>query len=250
MPEISRVKALNGIYVIHIHGDWCGTCQKIDNAIDRAEEYFKTRNDIEYLEFDQTISNTLADSLKLAQEKGLEQIYEDERHTGEVLYVDKESKKILTRFYGVNEKRIYIQAAKDILAGAEVANILSQRNSISLGKPEIEEAKKAKLFVVDIHHNQCAGCATVAPVFKKVAEKYKNKNYISFFTFDLSNHDSIDETRTFARELGIEEIYDSNKHTGEVLFIDAKNKELLDTLVLEEDPDVYHKLIKKLKKLV
>jgi len=238
------------LYVVHIHGEWCKTCEKIDEIIHSAEEYFKSRDHVEYLVFDQTHETTLKDSAKLAKEKGLEDIFENERHTGEVLYIDKASKKVLTRFYGVTEKGIYIQATEDLLNGAEVASIEAPRKLYELSKPPIDEIKEAKLYVVDVHHDMCVGCETTAPVFEAVADKYDRKEYVSFFTFDLTNPETIEETRELAKELGIEEIYNNQKHTGEVLFIDAKNKEILDTLVLEEDPDVYHRLIKKLKKLV
>lgn len=246
---VSETKAKE-LYVVHIHGEWCKTCEKVDEIIHSAEEYFKSRDHVEYLVFDESHATTLKDSAKLAEEKGLEDIFEHERHTGEVLYIDKASKKVLTRFYGVTEKGIYIQATEDLLNGAEVASIEAERKLYELSKPPIDEIKEAKLYVVDVHHDMCGGCATTAPVFEEVADKYDRKEYVSFFTFDLTTRETIEETRKLAEELGIEEIYNNQKHTGEVLFIDAQNKQVLDTLVLEEDPDVYHKLIKRLKKLV
>lgn len=238
------------LYVVHIHGEWCDTCEKIDEVIHSAEEYFKTRDGVEYLVFDESHATTLSDTAKLAAEKGLEDIFENERHTGEVLYIDKNSKEILTRFYGVGEKGIYIQATEDLLNGAEVASIEAESKTYELSKPPLEEIQEAKLYVVDIHHDKCGCCSITAPIFEEVAKKYKKKDYVSFFTFDLTDRATIAETRELAQQLGIEEIYNDQKHTGEVLFIDAKNKEVLDTLIMEKDPDVYHDLIKKLKKLV
>lgn len=238
------------LYVVHIHGTWCKTCEKIDPVIHSAEEYFKTRDHVEYLVFDETHATTLKDSEKLAQEKGLEDIFENERHTGEVLYIDKATKKILTRFYGVTEKGIYVQATEDLLNGSQVASIEAPRKLYELSKPPVDEIKQAKLYVVDIHHDMCGGCAITAPVFESVATKYVKKDSVCFFTFDLTDRKTIAETRKLAEELGIMDIYNSQKHTGEVLFIDAKNKAVLDTLVLEEDPELYHQTIKRLKKLV
>lgn len=92
----------------------------------------------------------------------------------------------------------------------------------------------------------CEGCSITAPVFEAVAEEYLSNQDVSFFTFDLSTKATVDQTRDLAQELGIEGIYNAQKHTGEVLFIDPVNKKVLETLVLETDKSKYRKLIAKL----
>jgi thiol-disulfide isomerase/thioredoxin len=236
------------IFVIYLKGDWCPTCNKIDPALNAAEEFFANREGIIYLVFDQTSEATIQESARLAKQYGLEDIFEHERHTGEVLFVDQVSKKILTRFYGVNEKRIYIQASEDLMNGAQVADIKAETVSYERSKPSLEEIKSAKLFVIDIHHDLCSACSITAPIFEEVSRNFQKKSFVSFFSFDLTNRESIADTRRLVKELGLEEIYNSEKQTGKVLFVNAKTKEIIASLVQEKDPQVYYDMVKKLKK--
>jgi thiol-disulfide isomerase/thioredoxin len=236
------------IFVIYIKGDWCPTCKKIDKSLHAAKEFFVNRKGIIYLVFDQTSEATIQESAQLAKEYDLEDIFEHERHTGEVLFVDRASKKILTRFYGVNEKRIYIQASEDLMNGAQVGDIKAETMYYERNNPSLEEIKSAKLFVIDIHHDLCSACSITAPIFEEVARTFQKKNYVSFFSFDLTNRETIADTRKLAKELGLEEIYNTEKQTGKVIFVNAKTKEIMASLVQEKNPEVYYDMVKKLKK--
>jgi thiol-disulfide isomerase/thioredoxin len=236
------------LFVIYLKGEWCATCNKIDPALDAIQDFLNSRKSVTYLVFDQTNEATILASAKLAKQHGLEDVFEHERHTGEVIFVDNASKTVLTRFFGVNEKRIYTQAIEDLLNGAQVADIKSEPRSYERSKPSLEEIQAAKLYAIDIHHDMCSGCAITAPVFEKVAKSFQKKNFISFFSFDLTNRETIAEARKLAKELGLEEIYNTEKHTGKVIFVNAKTKEIMASLVLEKNPEVYYDMVKKLKK--
>lgn len=238
------------LYAIHIHGNWCLTCAKIDKVIHETADYFQQRENVEYVVFDETNPESLAKSEVLAKGYGLLDVFEHERHTGELLFVDKKTKEVLTKWYGVGSKEKYIQATEDLLAGKDVESILAKKRDYELSKPTKEIIEKAKLYIVDIHHDMCGGCAITAPVFEAVAKDYLKNEEVCFFTFDLTTPETVDQTRELAQALDIEEIYNNQKHTGEVLFIDAKKKEILKTLILEEDSNRYQEIISELKKLV
>ena len=54
------------------------------------------------------------------------------------------------------------------------------------------------------------------------------------------------ETSKLAEDLGIYQIYKSHKHTGEVLFIDAKSTQILKAIALEKNKQVYYDIIAEL----
>lgn len=236
------------LLIIHIHGDWCRTCGRVDTVIHDAAKYFKNKKNMKYLIFDETNPQSLKETAKLARKYNLEELFENERHTGEVLYIDPDSKEVLVRYYDVADAKQYIKAAEDLIAGKEVPSIKAQRREYYLSKPKAEVIKKAKLFVIDIHHDMCGGCSITAPVFEEVAKDYTDNQEVCFFTFDLTTPETVKETRELAQELDIEKIYNGQKHTGEVLFVNPESKEIIATLILEKDKDKYHKCIKEILK--
>lgn len=236
------------LYIVHIHGDWCNTCKTIDNPIHQVEPYFKAKEGVEYLVFDQTNPDTIQNSLMKAKAIGLGNLFEHERHTGEVLYVSKSSKQVLTRVYGISNVDQYKDITEKLLRGDKVPSILARKKDFDLSKPDLKEAAEADLLVIDIHHDRCGGCAITAPVFEEVAKKYRKKEEVCFMTFDLTSPQTVDESRDLARNLGIESIYNSHKHTGEVIFVDLKNKKVLGSLITETDKGKYYKSVKKYRK--
>jgi len=235
------------LYLVHIHGDWCNTCKRIDNVIHKVGEHYQDDKEVKFVIFDETSPESVAKSAQLAENLGLEDVFEHQRHTGEVLYVDASSKKVLTKFYGVGEEQEYIISASKILAGKQVPDRLPNPPAYELSKPGLDRLTKAKLYVVDIHHDMCGSCAVTAPVFEEVAEDYANDPDVVFMTFDLTTPRTIDETRELVTKVGLKDIYDARKHTGEVLFVSAADKKLEATLVMERDQEVYHQCIKKLQ---
>ncbi len=249
-PVPSTIQDARKLFVVHIHGDWCKTCGSIDSIIHETEDYWTKRDNVEYLVFDETNPAKIKASAAIAMKLNLADHFENERHTGELLFIDQDTKKILTKFYGVASQEQYIEATEELLKGNEVASILAKRRNYQLSKPTKKEIQKAKLLVIDIHHDMCGGCSITAPVFEEVAKDYIKDKRVCFMTFDLSDRTTTKATRELAQELEIEEIYNNQKHTGEVLFVKRKNNEILDKLILERDIQVYHDLIKKLKKQV
>ena len=236
-------KAPRDLFVIHIHGDWCMTCKTVDPVVHTLEDYYENNENAEFIVFDETDPQTLAKSKKTAEELGLEDIFEYERHTGEVLFVDKNSKKILTAFAGVDARETYIDATEKLIKGEAVKGHPKKPAKYELSKPTAEQAKNAKLFIIDIHHDKCSTCGITAPVFEEAASYYVDNDEICFLTFDLSTPRTIDETRKLADKLGLRGIFDSYKHTGEVLFVNAENQEILKSIVAERDEDTYHEII-------
>ena len=250
MAQNSSKETREGLYVIEIHGDWCKTCDKIAAPIQSLKSYFQNQPNVDFLVFDQTNPKTLNQSLNLAKQHGLGNLFEHQRHTGEVLFVDKATKKVLTRVYAVTSADKYKDIAQKLLAGKSVPSILARRRQYDLSKPDLDEVEKADLLVIDIHHDMCGGCAITAPVFEEVAKKYRRKKQVCFMTFDLTNPQTIDQTRNLARASGLEYIYNNHKHTGEVLFVNADSKNILGRLTLETNKNKYHDLIKQYRKQI
>lgn len=231
------------LFVIHVHGDWCMTCASVDPVIHDLQPYFEKRAGIEYVVFDETNPETIKESKSEAKRLGLSDLFEYQRHTGEVLFVDKKTKDVLAVFAGVGDKERYKEATEKLLKGEEIKSYPKEPKEYKLSKPSASEIKKAKVYVIDIHHDKCATCSITAPVFEKVAEQYKENKEVSFFTFDLSTPGTIDETRKLATEVGIKDIYDNHKHTGEVLFVDARTKKITESIVAETNIVKYHQII-------
>ena len=72
---------------------------------------------LKYLKFDQSNPKTLVRSEKKAKEHGLEEIFELERHTGEVIFVAADKKTVLARFYGLDDSKVYMAAIKKLIRG-------------------------------------------------------------------------------------------------------------------------------------
>jgi thiol-disulfide isomerase/thioredoxin len=238
------------LYVVDIHGDWCNTCKRTDKALTIVKERLAKDPKVKFLVLNQTEPDALDLSKETAELNGLSEIYEYERHTGEVLFVEPASArhpkpKILAKYYDVQDADKYLNAIDELLAGHDVQSILAEKRDYELSKPNASDLEEAELYVVDIHHDMCGGCALTAPNFEEVAKNYEGKPKVAFMTFDLTTKTTTDESRMLANDLGIKDIYDTHKHTGEVLFIDAKTKQIIDTLVLEQDQAKYHELVAK-----
>ena len=146
----------------------------------------------------------------------------------------------------MTDKNKYIEATENLLKGKEITSIDKEPKQYKLSKPPIDQITKAKIYVIDIHHDKCGTCEITVPIFEKVAEQYKDNKGVSFFTFDLSTSKTIDETRNLAANLGIRSIYNSHKHTGEVLFVDPKTRSVKNSLVAETNIVKYHNIIDNL----
>lgn len=237
------------LYVIHIHGDWSKACKKIEPSLQELNsEIFAKNKHVKYLVFDQTNGATLKASKQLAKQNGLLRLFEEEKHTGEVLFVDKVSRLVLARFYEVADKELYTKTMQDLLAGKKVEGVLPVTKTYEHPKHNLEAIKQAKLYLIKIHHDQCTNCVITAPVFEAVAKDFVKNPDIAFITFDISSPQAIKKTKNFVKILGLMQIYNSEKHSGEVLFVDPATKEIKERLVAEVNRWNYHNIIRRLMK--
>ena len=109
----------------------------------------------------------------------------------------------------------------------------------------INQVKNSKIILLDVYHNRCESCKLIEPVVKQLKEQYSQNPDISFLKYDLSNPFTIYDSRKLAKNLGLEEIYKSQKYSGVILFIDSKTKEVLDTLIGEYNLSKYNEIIEK-----
>ena len=112
-------------------------------------------------------------------------------------------------------------------------------------KDLISKAKNSQYIVLDVYQKGCESCRYIEPVFKKVEEYYSNNPKVVFLKDDLSNSFSALKSLKVAEELGLGDIYKSQRYTGIVLFIDTRSKVLLESLVAEYSYDKYIEVINR-----
>lgn len=71
-------------YVVKVHADWCGTCRALEPRIEALKQEFKGK-DVEFVTFDLTSDETKEASKKLADSKGLADVFRKNGKTGTVL---------------------------------------------------------------------------------------------------------------------------------------------------------------------
>lgn len=103
----------------------------------------------------------------------------------------------------------------------------------------IQRAKNSKITIIDIHHDGCEPCKFIKPIFQKLESKYESNKDLVFLTYDLSNPFKASKSIKIAQELGLEKIYKAQRYTGVVLILDTKTKEVLDTLIAEDNEEKY-----------
>ena len=109
----------------------------------------------------------------------------------------------------------------------------------------INQVKNSRLIILNVYHNRCESCQLIEPVIEKLQADYSQDTKIAFLKYDLSNLFTILKSRKLAKELGLENIYKSQKYSGIVLFIDTQSKQVLDTLIGEYNVSRYNEIIKK-----
>lgn len=107
----------------------------------------------------------------------------------------------------------------------------------------IERAKYSKLIVLDVFHNRCESCKLIEPVMKQLEEKYSQDLNVVFLKYDLSNPITVFRSKREATLLGLEDIYKSQRYSGVVLFINTGTKEVVRTLIAENDIEKYLEII-------
>jgi thiol-disulfide isomerase/thioredoxin len=232
--------------VVFVRADWCPISKKMEPIIKELnKENFSKNKHIKLLIFDQTNLATIKISAKQARDQGLTKIFENEKNTGEILFVDKVSKIILARFYNFTDKEELITATDKLLKSKFVKSVPAKSKAYEHPVHNLEALKKAKLYLIQIHHNSSSKCVITAPVFEAVYKDFQKNPDIGFITFDISSSATSKRSRKLAKSLGLLEIFNSEKHAGEVLFVDAGSKEIKSRLVADVNRWNYHRLIKK-----
>lgn len=235
--------------VIFVRADWCPITKKMEPSIkELSKEFFQKNKHINFLVFDQTNASSLAISSKLAEQNGLSKIFNYEKNTGEILFVDKVSKIILARFYNFSDKEELINITNKLLQAKFVKSMPAKSKSYEHPVHDLSAIKQAKLYLIQIHHNSSSSCVITAPVFEAVYKDFKKNPEVAFITFDITNEASVKRTKKLAKSLGLMKIFNSEKHAGEVLFVDSTSKEIKSRLVADVNRWNYHSIIKKLLK--
>lgn len=103
----------------------------------------------------------------------------------------------------------------------------------------VNKAKSSKIIVLDVHHNHCNPCKKIKPIIEELKQKYSSNPDVAFLVYDLSNPFSKISSNKIAKELNLEEIYNTQRFSGVVLLVDPNKKEVIDTLVTEFDINKY-----------
>lgn len=121
--------------------------------------------------------------------------------------------------------------------------------SFTVSKEELSEIKnksnKASLIILYVYHKNCASCRKIEPVIEKLKSIYTGNEKILFLKYDLSSPFTIYKSRQVAKEIGIEDIYKSQRFSGIVLFVNPAKKETIDNLIAEYDVKKYIETINK-----
>lgn len=107
----------------------------------------------------------------------------------------------------------------------------------------VERAKISRLIILDVYHNRCQSCKEIEPIIEKLKLDYSQNNDIVFLKYDLSNPITIYKSKLVSEKLGLENIYNQQRYSGIVLFIDTKSKKVVDNLIAEYNIEKYIKII-------
>ena len=109
----------------------------------------------------------------------------------------------------------------------------------------VTKVNNSRLIILDVYHNNCSDCKLIEPVIKKLENDYSINKDIAFLKYDLSSPVTIFKSKQIAKALGLEHIYNLQKYSGVVLFIDSKKKHVMDTLITVYDEKKYNEVIKQ-----
>ena len=89
--ETSTNEITREVIIVYIRADWSAMSKKIDPYIKKAESYFIIKDEVRYLTFDLTNAKTITRSHRQAKIHGLGESFSYEKHTGEVLFFDRDT---------------------------------------------------------------------------------------------------------------------------------------------------------------
>jgi hypothetical protein len=237
------------IIIVYVRADWSDLARRVDAHIDAADSYFITKDDIRYIKFDLTNRETAAQSFRRAKIHGLGERFQYEKNPGEVLFFDRETKKLLTRVYGIEDAQKYREIARLLMLGKDVEDIVPAKNlNKKLPPLKLLNSSEARLYIIYVHNERFAGANDLVEIYKKLEKKYGRKKDVYFARFDTTSPESIFYSERVAQALGVTSIFKVNKRVGDFLFVNAKTKQIMARLYNEKDKDSYYKLIKKMRK--
>lgn len=109
----------------------------------------------------------------------------------------------------------------------------------------ITKVNNSKLILLDVYHDGCGTCQLIEPTVEKLKSDYSQNPDIAFLKYDLSNPFTHIKSMRIAKALGLEQIYNSQRYTGIVIFIDSKTKQVINSLIGENDVKKYNKIIEE-----
>ncbi len=122
-----------------------------------------------------------------------------------------------------------------IQSAAEKANVQDIVNKVN----------NSKLIILDVYHNRCETCKFIEPVFEKLQQDYSQNPDLVFLKYDLSNPFTVIKSKRIAKVLDLEAVYKSQRYSGIVIFIDSKTKQVIESLIGEDNIEKYNKIIEK-----
>lgn len=87
----------SSVIAVKFHADWCGACKAMASDVKALPGEFEGNQNIRFYTFDLTSEDTKKESLKLAKDLGIDDIYKDNQKTGFMLVIDANSKEVLEK---------------------------------------------------------------------------------------------------------------------------------------------------------
>ena len=131
-----------------------------------------------------------------------------------------------------------------LLCGCSSLNIQSAAEKANV-QDTINKVNNSKLILLDVYQDGCGTCKFIEPAFEKLKSDYAQNPDIVFLKYDLSNPFTNIRSMRIAKALGLEDIYNSQRYTGIVIFIDSKTKQVVDSLIGESNIEKYNKIIQE-----
>jgi len=109
----------------------------------------------------------------------------------------------------------------------------------------VTNANDSRLIILDVYHKNCKSCKLIEPVIEELKTLHSENKDIVFLKYDLSNPITIFKSKQIANALGLEQIYNLQRYSGLVLFIDSRKKQVTDTLIAEYNIEKYNEVVRE-----
>ena len=102
------------LYAVKFHADYCGHCKKLTPSLETLNTKLEGEG-VEFVKFDLTSDASKAESKKMAEKLGLEDIYNSNKGTGYVLLVQADSKETVGKLTSMqSEDDMYSSIKKNL----------------------------------------------------------------------------------------------------------------------------------------